>query len=81
MLSCAMLSRGVFLALRAGAVVFSLGAAGCHATPGTLPVDSKIHEFKAPDFDDDDDSDAAGSDAGSGSASAQGSGSGAAKKE
>jgi hypothetical protein len=74
-----MLSRGVFLALRGAAVVFSLGAAGCHQTPGTLPVDSKIHEFKAPDLDDDDDSDTSDSSAEQGSDA--GSGSGSAKKE
>jgi hypothetical protein len=81
MLSCGMLSRGVFLALRGAAVVMSLGVAGCHQTPGTLPVDSKIHEFKAPDLDDDDDSDATDSGASAGSDAGSGAGSGSAKKE
>ena len=73
-----MLPRGVILGLRAAFVVTSLGAAGCHAKPGTLPVDSTVYAYKAPDMDDDDSDTTDSSDAGSDSGSAAGS---AAKKE
>ena len=76
-----MSSRGVILGLRGAIVLFSLGAAGCHPKPGTLPVDSPVYAYRAPDTDDDDDSDTNdGSDTGSAAGSAQGSGSGAQKE-
>ena len=49
-----MLPRGVIFGLRATIVVMSLGAAGCHTKPGTLPVDSPVYTYKAPEMDDDD---------------------------
>jgi hypothetical protein len=71
-----MLPRGVIFGLRATLVVLSMGAAGCHTKPGTLPVDSPIYAYRAPDNDDDDEDTTDASDTGS----AEGTGSGA-KKE
>jgi hypothetical protein len=72
-----MLPRGVIFGLRATFLVLSLGAAGCHTKPGTLPVDSPVYTYQAPDTDDDDDADTTDS---SDTGSAEGTGSGA-KKE
>jgi len=70
--------RGLALALRAIVVFGSMGAGACHTKPGTLPVDSPVYAYKAPEAEDDDDSDSnEGSDTGSAAAST---GSGA-KKE
>jgi hypothetical protein len=45
--------RRLVLGLRALAVALTVAAAGgCHAKPGTLPVDSKVYAFHAPDPDD-----------------------------
>jgi hypothetical protein len=74
-----MLPRGVILGLRATIVVMSFGATGCHAKPGTLPVDSPVYAYKAPEPDDDDDADT--NDSTDGSSAAEGSGSGSAAKE
>ncbi len=46
--------RGLVLGLRAFIVVVGMGAGGCHAKPGTLPVDSPVYAYRAPDNDDDD---------------------------
>ena len=72
-----MLPRGLLLGLRAAIVLMSLSAAGCHATPGQLPVDSPVYTYKAPDMDDDDDTDTNDSSEGS---AAEGSGSAAKEK-
>ena len=71
-----MLPRGVIFGLRATFVILSMGAAGCHAKPGTLPVDSPVYAYRAPDMDDDDEDTTDGADPGS----AEETGSGA-KKE
>ena len=75
-----MLPRGVILGLRATIVVMSLGVTGCHTKPGTLPVDSPVYAYRAPDLDDDDDTDTTDTSEGSGSA-AEGSGAGSAKEK